>query len=176
MKKILFSIAVIGMLASCSNNDAEKQVAEPTTKEVAKPTPPPAKNETDSVDFKKAKKYNYVNAPKAVAAKSVTVLYDAEKPYAKPVEVCFTYENGDTYKYVLKDFGLWTDKVAGKGKEKILKARLITDADNTVWIQGQTKKGKVCEFVFYGNPKHNGQKITPSTKNNEIKYREVAKK
>lgn len=169
-------LAVVGMLASCGSKDAEKPVVAEQAKPVEKPTPPPAKHEADTVDFKKAKKYNYFNAPKAEPAKSVTVSYDAEKPYIKPVEVCFTYENGDTFKYVFKDFGLWTDKVAGKGKEKVLKARLITDADNTVWLQGQTKKGKVCEFVVYGDPKHNGQKITPSTKKNEIKYREVNKK
>lgn len=164
MKKILLSLAVIGLLASCGNNDAEKDVAKQTTpQEVEKPTPPPVKHDVNTVDFKSMKKYNYVNAPKTVAAKSVVVNYDAKNPYAKPLEVVFTYSNGDTFKYVLQDFALWNNQ-AGK-------PRLVADASNTVWLQGQTKNGKFCEFVFFGDPKHNGSKISPNSYKNQIKYR-----
>ena len=79
----------------------------------------------------------------------------------------YVYPNGDTFTYVINNFFVWPNQ---NGRD-----RIITDGDCTVWIQGQTKGGKFYEFVFYGDPKHNGSKIKPNSYRNlpagEIKYR-----
>lgn len=157
--------AIASMFASCG----EEKKAEPA------PVPEPVKEEVyqpqhnvQTVDLKAAKKYNYFNAPTASPAASVVVNYNEKTPYAAPIEVKFTYANGDSFTYTVPaSFGLWKNQ-AGK-------FRVISDNECTVWIQGQEKSGKFHEFVFYGDPKHNGTKIKPNSYKNlpagEIKYR-----
>ena len=169
MKKFFVALAVAAM-ASCLFSCGEKE------KEVEKaPAPEPVKEEvyqpqhqSQTIDLKTVKKYNYFAAPTAAPATSVVVNYDQKKPYAQPIEVKYTYANGDTYTYIVPaEFGLWKN-TAGK-------FRVISDEEGTVWLQGQIKKGKFCEFVFYGDPKHNGTKIKPNSYKNlpagEVKYR-----
>lgn len=168
MKKffgMLAFAAIASMFASCG----EEKKAEPA------PVPEPVKEEVyqpqhnaQTVDLKAAKKYNYFNAPTASPAASVVVNYNEKTPYAAPIEVKFTYANGDSFTYTVPaSFGLWKNQ-AGK-------FRVISDNECTVWIQGQEKSGKFHEFVFYGDPKHNGTKIKPNSYKNlpagEIKYR-----
>ena len=58
------------------------------------------------------------------------------------------------YTYIIPEtFGLWKNE-AGK-------LRVVTDENYTVWVQGQTKKGKFHEFIFYADPKFNGTIINP---------------
>lgn len=165
MKKffgMLAFVAIASMFASCGDKEKKVEttpVPEPVKEEVYQP-----QHQTKDIDLKTVKKYNYFAAPVAAPAASVVVNYDQKKPYAQPVEVKYTYANGDTYTYTIPaDFGLWKN-TAGK-------FRVITDNEGTVWMQGQTKKGKFCEFVFYGDPKHNGSKIKPNSYKNEIRYR-----
>ena len=167
MKKffgMLVFIIMISLLASCGK---EKKVEltpapEPVKEEVYQPT-----HQSATIDFKTAKKYNYFNAPTNSPATAVVVNYNEKTPYAAPIEVKFNYANGDTFTYTISaEFGLWKNQ-AGK-------FRVISDNDGTVWLQGQTKKGRFCEFVFYGNPKNNNSKIKPNSYKNlpagEIKY------
>ena len=106
-----------------------------------------------------AKTYAYFNAPCDMAAKTVKVSYDAKTPYAEPIVIKYTYSNGDTHTYTIsKDFGLWANELG--------RLRVVIDEYNTVWLQGQTKKGKFHEFVFYGDPKFNGKKIKPNSYTN----------
>ncbi|MCM1323329.1 MAG: hypothetical protein NC218_04140 [Acetobacter sp.] len=168
MKKffgMLAFAAIASLLASCG----EEKKVEPT------PAPEPVKEEvyqpqhqSTVVDLKAAKKYQYFNAPTTTPATSVVVNYNEKTPYAAPIEVKFSYENGDTYTYTIPaEFGLWKNQ-AGK-------FRVVSDNECTVWIQGQEKRGKFHEFVFYGDPKHNGTKIKPNSYRNlpagEIRYR-----
>lgn len=154
MKTIkLFALcAMVCMLAvSCGK---KKEVTESAPK-VEQYQP---KHEKAVVDLKNIKSYNYFNAPMATAAKSVVVTYDPEVLY-QPITIKYGYENGDTYTYTIPvEFGLWENE-AGR-------LRVVSDAEGTVWLQGQTKAGKFCEFVFYGNPKYNGKKIKPNSYRN----------
>ena len=163
MKKIFLLLAFACILFSCSKkkeNVVEEIVQQPV-KEVYQPV-----HQKMVIDFQKTIMYNYFEAPKASAAKSVTVNFDQTALYVKPIEVVYLYENGDTFTYVLEKFGVWQNENG--------KYRIITDEKNTVWVQGQTKSGKFKEFVFYGNPEFNG-KISPNSYRNlpkgEIKYR-----
>ncbi len=164
MKKFFGMIAcivAIASLTSCGNKKVEEKapVQEPVKEEVYQP-----KHESQTIDLKGAKKISYYNAPTASPATSVAVNYDQKKPYAAPVEIVYTYANGDTYTYTIPaEFGLW--------KNSASKFRVITDADGTVWLQGQEKNGKRHEFVFFGDPKHNDAKITPNSYKNTIRYR-----
>jgi hypothetical protein len=93
----------------------------------------------------------------------VAVNYSKKAPYVKPIEVKYSYKNGDTYTYVIPStFALWQNE-AGK-------LRVVVDRENTVWLQGQTKSGKFHELIFYGNPKFNGTKIKPNSYVDEIRY------
>ncbi len=168
MKKI-FNLGIIMLMAivacvSCKSKDKAPETApEPPKKEVYTPV-----HKSTTVDLTKIKTYNYFDAPMRTAASSVAVDYDQNRPYARPITVKYRYSNGDTYTYTVPaDFGLW-DNEAGR-------LRVVIDGENTVWLQGQTKKGKFCEFVFYGNPKYNGTKVKPNSYRNlpagEIKYR-----
>lgn len=159
-------IAFVSMLASCSQKSepVETVVLEPPKQEVYQP-----KHQSATIDLNTAKKYDYRNAPLDVPATSVVVNYDPKVPYAKPIEVVYSYANGDTFTFMIPaDFGLWKNS-AGR-------FRVISDAEGTVWLQGQTKSGKFHEFVFYGNPEYNGTKIKPNSYRNlpagEIKYRQ----
>lgn len=168
MKKIFGTLALcatVCMLAtSCDKKkEAPAPAPEPVVEEVYQP-----QHTSVTVDLKTIKKYNYTAAPEGQAATSVVVNYDQKKPYAQPVEIKFSYANGDTRTYVIPaDFGLWKNQ-AGR-------FRVVSDNSCTVWLQGQTKKGKFCEFVFYGDPQYNGTKIKPNSYRNlpagEIKYR-----
>lgn len=111
--------------------------------------------------------YNYYNAPCNIAADCVEVVYDGYDIYACPIEIEYIYQNGDTYTYILEDFGIWQNSEGSY--------RIIVDDECTVWVQGQTAAGKFYEFVFYGDPRYNGMKISPNSYRNlpagEIKYR-----
>lgn len=138
-------------------------VEEPAPVEVYQP-----KHQSSTIDLSSVKKYEYVSSPTQSPATSVTVDYDPKTPYAKPIEVKYTYANGDTYTYIIpKEFGLWKNE-AGR-------FRVVADNECTVWLQGQTKKGKFHEFIFYGDPQFNGKKIKPNSYLNHptglIKYR-----
>lgn len=165
MKKIFVMFAIASILASCGGKKQQEETVapEPPKQEVYQP-----KHQTETIDLKTAKKYDYRNAPTASPATSVVVKYDPKTPYAQPIEVTYTYENGDTFTYVIPaEFGLW--------KNQSGKFRVISDDACTVWLQGQTKKGKFHEFVLPGDPKYNGVKIKPNSYRNlpsgEIKYR-----
>jgi len=165
MKKTIALFALVSMLASCSQNSETTDpnpVPEPIEEAVYQP-----QHQSATIDLASAKKYDYRNAPLDKPATSVTVNYD-KVPYAKPIEVVYTYENGDTFTYIIPaDFGLWQNSVG--------RFRVIKDAECTVWLQGQTKNGKFHEFVLFGRPEKNGQKIRPNSYRNlpdgEIKYR-----
>ncbi len=168
MKKFFGMLAIVAIASMCASCNEEKKVAEapapaPVKKEVYQP-----QHNAQAVDLKTAKKYHYFNAPTASPATAVVVNYNEKTPYAAPIEVKFNYANGDTFTYTIPaEFGLWKNQ-AGK-------FRVISDNKCTVWIQGQEKNGKFHEFVFYGDPKHNGTKIKPNSYRNlpagEIKYR-----
>lgn len=167
MKKIaviLPMFIVAGLFASCNNDKTEETpVPETPVQEVYQPV-----HKSSAVDLSTAQKYDYRNAPMDAPATGVTVSYDQKKPYTQPITVKYTYANGDSYTYTIPaEFGLWKNQ-AGK-------FRVVIDQDHTVWLQGQTKKGKFHEFVFYGDPKYNGTKVKPNSYRNppagEIKYR-----
>ena len=151
----------VALLSSCKK---EQKVVE----EVAAPTPVEKvvyqpKHQTTTIELKGLKSYAYFNAPNSEAAKSVKVNYNDKKPYSAPIEVIYSYANGDTYKYVIPEtFGLWENENG--------KTRVLVDKENTVWLQGQSKSGKFQEFVFYGDPKNNGKKIKPNSYIDNIKY------
>ena len=159
--KILALCAIACMLAVSCGKKKEVPVVEEAQPEVYQP-----RHEHIVVDLNNIQTYNYHNAPAAEAATSVAVNYD-EKILYQPVKIKYGYANGDTYTYVISDqFGLWENE-AGR-------LRVVSDNEGTVWLQGQTKAGKFCEFVFYGDPKYNGKKIKPNSYRNlpagEIKY------
>ena len=160
MKKIV-KLALCMMLialaaVSCKRKD---EVSQEVTK--ASYTP---QHVLKQVDLSNLTTYNYIDAPAGAAAVSVEVKYSPE--LYSPIEIKYKYANGDTRTYVLNGFGLWENEVG--------RLRVVTDK-TTVWLQGQTKAGKFCEFVFYGNPKDNGKKISPNSYRNlpdgEIVYR-----
>lgn len=168
MKKIFGTFAICAMacvfVTSCGNKKEEvpAPAPEPVVEEVYQP-----QHTSVTVDLKTIKTYNYTAAPEGAPATSVVVNYDQKKPY-QPIEIKFTYANGDTRTYIVPaDFGLW--------KNQSGRFRVVSDDKCTVWLQGQTKKGKFCEFVFYGDPQFNGKKIKPNSYRNlpagEIKYR-----
>lgn len=164
MKKLFYVLSMltmVGLLASCGKKE-EKPVVEPPQQEVYKPV-----HKSSAIDLKTAKRYDYRNAPMNAPATEVIVKYDEKTPY-RPIVIGYVYANGDTYTYAIsEEFGLWQNE-AGK-------FRVLSDDNCTVWLQGQTKDGKLHEFVFYGDPKYNGTKITPNSYRNlpagEIKYR-----
>ena len=162
--KIFAMFAMLFVLASCAKKEKpQASVAEaPAPVEVYQP-----KHQTTDVNLAAIQKYEYRNAPSAEAAIAVEVKY-SKVAYAEPITVKYSYKNGDTYTYVIpKNFTIWPNENG--------RLRVVKDADCTVWIQGQTKSGKFHEFVFYGDPKHNGGKIKPNSYRNlpegEIKYR-----
>lgn len=164
LMKVIAMLVIAVTVASC--NKKEESVPVPVqepVKEVYQPV-----HQKQDIDLKKVRKYNYFQAPTAQPAKSVTVDYDQKTPYARPITVKYSYANGDTYTFIIPaEFGLWKNQ-AGK-------FRVVSDAEGTVWLQGQSKKGRFMEFVFYGDPKYNGKKIKPNSYRNppagEIKYR-----
>ena len=171
-KSLIFLSAVICVVLvtffTCCKEEKSVEppvvVDEPAPVEVYQP-----KHQSFNVDLSTAKTYEYVNAPTKTSATSVTVDYDPKVPYAKPITIKYTYSNGDTYTFIIpKEFGLWENE-AGR-------FRVVTDNECTVWVQGQTKKGKFHEFIFYGDPKFNGKKIKPNSYLNHptgmIKYKE----
>lgn len=157
--KMALCIMVVA-LAAVSCKKKEEAPAQEPEKEVYTP-----KHSLELVDLAKLKTYNYVQAPVQEAALSVVVKYSETELYA-PIKIKYTYANGDTYTYMLEGFGLWENENG--------RLRVVADK-TTVWLQGQTKAGKFCEFVFYGDPKNNGKKITPNSYRNlpagEIVYR-----
>lgn len=165
MKKfsLILALFMVVMFVACNKEETKTQEQTvpqtPQKEEVYQPV-----HSSTVVDLKTAKKYQYFAAPSNAVANSVSVDYDAKTPYAKPIVVKYAYPNGDTYTYTVPEtFGLWTNQ-AGK-------FRVVTDKENTVWIQGQEKNGKFHEFVFIGNPQHNGIKIKPNSYTEKIKYR-----
>ena len=156
MKAIkLFALcAMVCMLAvSCGKKKEATPVVQEPKVEQYQP-----KHGRATVDLENIKTYNYYNAPMAAAAKSVVVTYDPKVLY-QPITIKYSYENGDTYTYDIPvTFGLWANENG--------RLRVVSDAEGTVWLQGQTKAGKFCEFVFYGNPKYNGKKIKPNSYRN----------
>ena len=169
MKKfiILFAFFAIalGAMTSCQRKQVVEEVQTVCEEPVVIPYQPV--HYSDTIKLKDLNSYTYYNAPIKVPAKSVTVEYDIKYPYVAPIVITYTYQNGDTYTYVVpKEFGLRTNEM---GRFKI-----IHDKYNTVWMQGQTAKGKFYEIVFYGNEKFNGVKIKPNSHYNHphgvIKY------
>jgi hypothetical protein len=171
MKKSLFLALCVSVfaisIASCKEEKKVKTtppvVEEPKAPEVYTPV-----NQSVNVDVNTSSTYVYYPAPTNQVANSVRIDYDEKTPYAKPIIITYTYDNADTYTYIIpQEFGLWENE-AGK-------LRVISDEECTVWLQGQTKDGKFHEFIFYGNPKFNGRKIKPNSYLNHpsglIKYR-----
>ena len=165
MKKfiILFMFIAVALgITSCKTNQPAPEATPEPVVEVYTPV-----HTNTTVDIYSAKKYAYFAAPVNMVAQSVSVNYDRQIPYAKPIIIVYTYQNGDTYTYTIpKDFGLWNNEYG--------RLRVIVDKENTVWLQGQTRKGDFHEFIFYGNPKFNGKKIKPNSHidhpNGIIKY------
>lgn len=153
--KIFAIVAIATMCVCCGKKTKQEPVVQQPEKVAYKPI-----HHAITVGIETAETYAYFRAANEVPAKSVQVNYG--EPYS-PIVIKYTYSNGDTYTYTLKDFGLWENE-AGK-------LRVMTDKEHTVWLQGQTKNGKFHEFVFFGNPKFNGRKITPNSYRGEIKYR-----
>ncbi len=114
MKKFFGMLAFVAIASMCASCNEEKKT------EVA-PAPAPVKEEVyqpqhnaQAVDLKAAKKYNYFNAPTGSPAASVVVNYNEKTPYAAPIEVKFSYANGDSFTYTVPaTFGLWKNQ-AGK--------------------------------------------------------------
>ena len=165
MKKIIIVLVMACIFVSCKKKQEEVEVVpveQPQKEEVYQPS-----HKKTVVNFGETIMYNYYKAPSASVASSVKVNFDANKPYTQPIEVVYSYPKGDTYTYVLENFGVWQNESG--------KYRIITDEKNTVWIQGQTKTGNFKEFVFFGDPKYNGSKIAPNSYRNlpkgEIRYR-----
>ena len=93
--KIFAMFAMLIMLASCADDKKKQEpvVTAPPPVEVYQPV-----HQTASVDLNAIKTYEYRNAPTGVAATSVEVKYDAT-PYAQPIEIKYSYANGDTFTY-----------------------------------------------------------------------------
>lgn len=165
MKQFMMFCMCAAVLASCSEKkEPVVETQAPQEEVVYQPV-----HNSETVDLKTALKYSYYDAPYDVSAASVVVTYDRKLPYAQPVIIKFSYANGDSFTYTIPaEFGLWKNE-AGR-------FRVVTDDACTVWIQGQTKNGKFHEFVFYGDPRHNGGKIKPNSYRNlpagEIQYRQ----
>ena len=170
MKKIIQTIAMCVLVSCfCSCKNKPQEVIEPIPTPPAKQEVYQPKHQSSVIDLKSAKKYEYVNAPYNEPAISVELLYNNKVPYAQPITIRYKYENGDSYTYTIpSELGLRANENG--------KFRILSDKENTVWIQGQTRKGKFHEFVFYGNPKYNGKKIKPNSYLNpptgEIKYQQ----
>ena len=149
---IIFAfIAVALCVTSCKKEQPAPEPVKDPVPEVYQPV-----HTGKTVDLASAETYSYFNAPTNNVAQFVSVKYDSKTPYKAPIVIEYSYSNGDTYTYTIpKDFGLWENE-AGY-------LRVVTDKENTVWLQGQTKKGKFHEFIFYGNPKFNGKKIKPNS-------------
>jgi hypothetical protein len=165
MKKSIFILAlcalVMCLMASCKNEAPKEEsapVEKPAVEEVYQP-----KHQSQTIDFKGLATYTYFKAPMATTAKTVTVNYNPKVVYEQPIVIKYTYENGDTYTYVIpKTFGLW--------KNENGKFRVVVDKQNTVWLQGQTSAGKFHELIFYGAPKNNEKKIKPNSYLGNINY------
>ena len=143
-------IAIALSVTACKQKQEPAPVQEPPV-EVYQPV-----HTSQTVDLAATDKYIYFRAPLNDVAQSVKVSYDAKTPYAAPIAIVYTYQNGDTYTYTIpKDFGLWNNEYG--------RLRVVIDKENTVWLQGQTRKGQFHEFIFYGNPKFNGKKIKPNS-------------
>lgn len=164
MRKYLFSLVitfVAGAFVSCDNEQQTKESSdEPIVDEVS--YVPVQRDST--IDLTAMKHYNYFDAPINAVASSVEVFYD-KTPYSAPTKVVYTYDSGDTFTYLIpSEFGLWVNESGF--------FRVVTDSLMTVWMQGQTKDGKLIEFVFFGTPDLNGSKIKPNSyfKNGKILY------
>lgn len=140
----------MSLATACKAKKEEPVVEQVTVKEeVYQP-----KHHSKTIDLSSIKTYEYVSAPTSEPATSV-VVSNYQTPYKEPIVIKYSYANGDSYTYTIPDFGLWCNQNG--------KIRVITDKENTVWLQGQTKKGKFHELIFYGNPKFNGKKIKPNS-------------
>ena len=151
-----FAIALSVSLTSCQ----KKSVKEVTTgfEPIVTPCYQPT-HIKNIVDLSTVERYHYFSTPLSHPAEFVSVTYDPKTPYAEPILIEYHYENGDTYTYVIPaDFGLWNNEYG--------RLRVVIDEEATVWLQGQTKRGKFHEFVFYGNPAFNGKKIKPNSYHN----------
>ena len=150
----------MSVMFSCKKETKEQptvQTPEPPKQEVYQP-----KHQSVTVDLSKKGTYEYINAPTGQKAKSVTIDYDEKVAYAKPIVIKYSYDNGDTFSYIIpKEFGLWENENG--------KFRVVSDDKCTVWVQGQTKKGKRKEYVFIGDPENNGKKIKPNSYQNHPK-------
>lgn len=158
---VLFFMAAL--IVSCGKKEEQKAETQvPAEPEVYQP-----KSQKIVVSLETAETYAYFDTPKAEAAEAVDVFY-GETEYSQPTTIRYSYANGDELVYEIpQEFGLW--------KNQNRRFRVVSDADQTVWVQGQTKQGKFHEFVFYGDPKNNGKKIKPNSyrnlPNGEIVYR-----
>ena len=154
MKRFIICLTLIAIalsVASCKKKQEPAPVVSEPVAEVYQPV-----HTEKIVDLATADRYMYFKAPAGVAAKSVKVNYDNKTPYAAPIVVKYSYENGDTYTYTIPaEFGLWENELG--------RFRVVIDEQNTVWLQGQTRKGKFHEFIFYGDPRFNGKKIKPNS-------------
>jgi uncharacterized protein YxeA len=164
MKKIIILLTlcalIVGSFTACKKEKKAEEIPTPPAPVEKVYTP---KHQSTTVELKGLKTYAYFNSPAQEVATSVAVNYSKKAPYVKPIEVKYSYKNGDTYTYVIPStFALWQNE-AGK-------LRVVVDRENTVWLQGQTKSGKFHELIFYGNPKFNGTKIKPNSYVDEIRY------
>jgi hypothetical protein len=149
---MMLAIACI-CLVSCKQQKEEKVTVEKAVvvEEVFQP-----RHNMQHVEYS-SETYNYYNAPYSIAASGVEIAND------ESVGVIFSYDNGDSFTFYLEDFAIWKNSEGTP--------RVIVDDECTVWLQGQTRNGRFYEFVFYGDPQYNGQKITPNSYLGEIKYR-----
>lgn len=151
---ILTLFAIAFSVASCQQKQVENIEQNTGSEPVVKPYQAVHINET--IDLKDLTSYTYFYAPFNKPAKDVTVKYDLKRPYAAPIIVNYTYQNGNTYTYIIpKEFGLRTNELG--------RLKLIQDKYNTVWMQGQTADGKFYEIVLYGDSKFNEVKIKPNS-------------
>lgn len=158
MKKsiILFTFFAIALsvLVSCQKKQPTNVVStvesEPEVAEIYQPV-----HRTENVRLEEMKRYTYYASPTSEPAVSVVIQYN-EQPYVAPTIVTYSYKNGDTYTYILpKEFALRENEIG--------RLRIVQDQYHTVWMQGQTKKGKFHEVIFYGNPEFNNKKIKPNS-------------
>ena len=166
--KIIAMCVLIMSVCSCQKKKQEPEVVEPTPPAPVEEKVYQPQHLSSVIDIGTAQKYEYINTPYDKAATSVELLYNNKIAYAQPITIKYKYANGDTYSYTIPaEFGLRTNENG--------KFRILSDNECTVWIQGQTKKGKFHEFVFYGDPKYNGKKIKPNSYLNppagNIKYK-----
>ena len=158
MKKFIILLMLFAASFSMMTSCQKKQTSVETQPVMEEPVvnTPQVVHIYDTIKLKDLNHYTYFNAPNDEAVTDVCVKYDTKHPYAAPIIVKYTYQNGDTYTYIIpEEFGL--------RKNEYGRFRIIQDGFHTVWMQGQNNKGYLYEIVFYGDPQFNLSKIKPNS-------------